>query len=120
MPSNRFELGFEGWCSYDYHASIVADGVNIFILATHSVDGGPEGAGCVWADHRRWSADTPESPLSILPLLHYRSWVDADPIDLHNAEMTAWLRGDNLQMDGASCFSGFTRAVQGGTSPATR
>ena len=104
MIHNTFKHGPEGWCSYDYHASMVADGTNVFILATQSATDGPEGTGCVWTDHRRWSADTPESPLSILPLLHYRSWVDAEPIDLRDTQMSAWLRGDNLQLDGASCY----------------
>jgi len=104
MIHNRFERGPEGWCSYDYHASMVADGVNVFILTTWSADGGPDGSGCVWTDHRRWSADTPETPLSILPLIHYRNWVDAQPIDLRRAKMSAWLRGDGLKLDGASCY----------------
>ncbi|MBT6145011.1 MAG: hypothetical protein HOH74_06255, partial [Gemmatimonadetes bacterium] len=92
-----------GWCSYDYHASIVSGHTNVFILATHSPDGGPDGSGCVWTDHTRWSADTPEQPLSILPLLFYRSWVDADPIDLRGAEMSVSLRGDGMRLDGARC-----------------
>lgn len=104
MIRNCFDNGPESWCSYDYHGSMVADGVNIFILATWSSDGGPDGTPCVWTDHRRWSADTPEKPLSILPLLHYRSWVDAGPVDLGNAEMSAWLRGDDLMLDGACCY----------------
>ena len=30
---NSFTKGPEGWCSYDYHASVVADR-NVFILTT--------------------------------------------------------------------------------------
>ena len=104
MLKNRFDKGPEGWCSYDYHASIVAGGTNIFILAAWEKEGGVGNSGYVWADHRRWSADTPEQPLSILPLLFYRRWINADPIDLRQAEVSVYLRGDNLRLDGAQCF----------------
>jgi len=101
---NAFEKGPEGWCSYDYHASMVSGRQNIFILATWDGRGGPDGSGCVWTDNTRWSADTPERPLSILPLLFYRSWVNEDPIDLRNAQVSVYLRGDDLQLDGAQCL----------------
>lgn len=104
MIQNRFEKGPEGWCSYDYHASMVADGQNIFILTTWAREGGVDGGGYVWTDHRRWSADTPEKPLSILPLLHYQNWIGADPLDLREAEVSVYLRGDTLKLDGASCY----------------
>ena len=41
---NTFAKGPEGWCSYDYHWSIVAE-KNIFILTTWERDGGPADAG---------------------------------------------------------------------------
>ena len=104
MVRNSFNIGPDGWCSYDYHGSIVADGHNIFVLATWEETGGVNNSGYVWVDHRRWSADTPEKPLSILPLLFYRNWINADPIDLRDAEVSVYLRGDDLQLDGASCF----------------
>ena len=103
LVSCEFARGPQGWCSYDYHASIVGGGTNVFILATWVPRGGPGGAGCVWTDHTRWSADTPERPLSILPLIFYRSWIDAAPIDLRDAEVEAYLRGDGLRLDGARC-----------------
>ena len=59
---NNFDKGPEGWCSYDYHASMVADGSNIFILATWAAHGGVDNGSFIWTDHRRWSADTPERP----------------------------------------------------------
>jgi hypothetical protein len=104
MIHNRFTRGPEGWCSYDYHASIVSGGANIFILTTWSKDGGVNNGSYVWTDHTRWSADTPEKPLSILPLLFYRSWIDADPVDLRGCEVSVYLRGDNLRLDGATCY----------------
>lgn len=101
---HHFERGPECWCSYDYHASMVAGGTNIFVLATWQPDGGVENSGCVWTDHRRWSADTPERPLSILPFLFYRGWANEGPIDLRDGEVTLYLRGDGLVLDGALCY----------------
>jgi hypothetical protein len=107
---NRFSKGPECWCSYDYHASMVNGGTNVFVLATWSKGGGPGGRNHIWTDHTRWSADTPEKPLSILPLLFYRSWVGADPIDLRGREISLYLRGDKLELDGADCHF-WVRAV---------
>ena len=109
---NSFAIGPVGWCSYDYHASVVSER-NIFILTTWEEHGGPENAGYVWTDHTRWSADTPEIPLSILPLLFYCSWVNEDPIDLRNAWVSVYLRGDNLQLDGVNCLFWVHGAVDG-------
>ena len=103
MVTNRFEKGPEGWCSYDYHASVVA-GANIFILTSWRPEGGVNDSPYVWADQCRWSADTPEKPLSILPLIFYRKWINQDPIDLVGAEVSVYLRGDDLLLDGAECF----------------
>lgn len=100
---NSFALGPEGWCSYEYHASIVA-GENIFIQTTWSPKGGIGDGGYVWADHTRWSADTPEKPLSILPLIRYQGWVGEGAIDLRGAELGVSLRGDGLQLNGAACY----------------
>ena len=104
MVKNSFDKGPEGWCSYDYHASIVAGGRNIFVLAGWRPQGGVNDSGYVYTDPAGWSADTPEKPLSILPLIFYRNWVNADPIDLRDAEVSVYLKGDDLQLDGAQCF----------------
>lgn len=104
MIKNNFDKGPEGWCSYDYHASMVADGSNIFILATWAAQGGVDNGSFIWTDHRRWSADTPERPLSILPLLCYRSWVGADPLDMRQSAVAVHLRADRLRLDDAQCF----------------
>ena len=101
---NTFDFGPEGWCSYDYHASIVANGNNIFILATHSKTGGVNNSGYVWADEKRWSADTPEVPISILPFIFYRNWIDANPVNLENSRISVYLRGDNLNLYKAKCY----------------
>lgn len=104
MIQNSFDRSPEGWCSYDYHWGIVAGGPNIFVLATQAASGGVGDSGHIWADHSRWSADTPESPTSVLPLLVYRNWSGLDPIDLRDAEVSVYLRGDGLQLDGAKCY----------------
>ncbi len=98
--SNSFEKGPETWCSYEYHASMVA-GQNIFILATWEAEGGVGNGGYVWVDQSRWSCDAPEKPLSILPLIQYRGWADEDPVDLRGAELAVYLRGDDLALNGA-------------------
>ena len=98
-----FDKGPEGWCSYDYHGSVTG-GKNIFILTTHERSGGVNDSGYVWCDEHRWSADTPEVPLSILPLLYYRSWTNDGPVDLREAEVSVYLRGDGLDVYGAKCL----------------
>jgi len=101
--NNHFEKGPESWCSYDYHASVIS-GTNNFVLATHEKNGGINDSGYIWVDQTRWSADTPESPISILPLIFYRNWINEKAINLLNAKISVYLRGDNLQLDGAQCF----------------
>jgi hypothetical protein len=100
---NSFTKGPEGWCSYEYHASMVAK-QNIFVLTTWASSGGVKNAAYVWADETRWSADTPETPLSILPFIHYRSWVGEDPVDLRGGQLAVYLRGDDLLLNGAQCY----------------
>jgi hypothetical protein len=101
--TNAFNRGPESWCSYDYHASVVSGGQNVFVLAVWAPSGGVDGSGYIWTDHTRWSADTPERPLSILPLLFYRGWANAEPVDLRGATVSVYLRGDGLELDGARC-----------------
>lgn len=100
---DSFDRGPEGWCSYDYQAS-APSGHNIFIQATWVRAGGVNDSGHVWADDSRWSIDTPEEPQSILPFLFYRNWRNQDLIDLTEAEVSVYLRGDDLQLYGAECF----------------
>jgi hypothetical protein len=101
---NSFDRGPEGWCSYDYHWSIVAGGRNIFVLTAWEESGGVGGSGYVWSDQNQWSADTPEAPISMLPLLVYTNWTGGDPVDLRGARVSAYLRGDGLLLNGASCY----------------
>ena len=61
-------------------------------------------SGYVWADDSRWSIDTPEQPHSILPFIFYRNWRNEDLIDLSDAQISVYLRGDELQLYGARCL----------------
>jgi hypothetical protein len=78
--------------------------VNIFILTSWSSSGGVDDSGFIWCDETRWSADTPEDPVSVLPFIMYRNWVGLDPVDLREAEVTVYLRGDDLKLNGAQCY----------------
>ena len=81
---SSFDVGQEGWCSYDYNGCIRADR-RMMVLTVWEPAGGADGGGYVWADEHGWSADTPESPVSVLPLMLYRYWVDEGPLDLRGA-----------------------------------
>ena len=104
MIRNSFEKGTEGWHSYDYHASIINGGPGIFILTTRAAQGGVNNSGYIWTTELRWSTDVPERPISILPLMIYRHWTGEGPIDLREAEVSVYLRGDGLELYGAQCF----------------
>jgi len=101
---NSFAKGPEGWCSYDYHAAILSGWRETFILSTWRPRHGPKQANCVTVDHHQWSADTPEQPVSIQALIHYRNWTDLEPLDLRGADLSVYLRGDELKTDGAACY----------------
>jgi len=85
---NSFDRGPEGWCSHDYHWSVVDGGANIFILTTWEKRGGVNDTGFVWSDETHWSADTPESPISVFPFLLYRSWTGLNPLDLRGSQIS--------------------------------
>ncbi len=103
MVKHSFAKGPEGWASYDYHASVIA-GAEIFVMSTWEKEGGINGGSYIWSDHHRWSADTPENPVSILAFIRYRQWFNEDPIDLRGAELSCSLRGDGLNINTAKCY----------------
>ena len=61
LVDNTFDKGPDGWCSYDYHRSMVDGGENYFVLTAHRLKGGVKDSGYVWTDNTRWTADTPEN-----------------------------------------------------------
>ena len=100
---SSFDVGQEGWCSYDYHGCIRADR-RLMVLTIWEPTGGSDGGGYIWTDEHGWSADTPESPVSVLSFMLYRNWVGASPLDLREARVSVHLRGDDLQLFGAECY----------------
>ena len=102
-----FDVGPEGWCSYDYHGCVRA-GRNIFILAVWQRSGGVDDGGYIWSDEHGWSADTPENPISVFPFTLKRNWIGYGPIDLRNAEVSVYLRGDGLQLHGGTVLLPYT------------
>jgi hypothetical protein len=113
LVQNTFDKGPEGWCSYDYHRSMVDGGENFFALTAYRGRGGVNDSGYIWTDNTRWSADTPEKPLSVLPLIYYRHWMNLDPVDLRNTELSVYLRGDELKLwEAKVCFWVMTAATR--------
>ncbi len=125
---SSFENGPEGWYIYDYNGGI-ASGGNSFYPVTWEKTGGVTNSGHIWADDSRWRIDTPESPQIIFPFILYRNlklilpelkilyrdWGNGDvpfkvttfgrgELDLRNAKVSVYLRGDGLDLKGAKCF----------------
>ena len=99
----NFDIGPEGWCSYDYEGCVRAKR-NIFVLAVWESRGGVNDTGYIWADEHGWSADTPEDPISVFPFVLRRNWAGGGHVDLRNAEVSVYLRGDGLELHGAKCY----------------
>ena len=86
--NNTFELGPEGWSSYDYHQSVIQrEGRAIMVLTTHQKTGGINDKGYVWTNDHVWTPDIPEKP-----------------VDLRDKKVTVSLRGDGLELEGAECY----------------
>lgn len=117
----------EAWRAYDYAGDGEAGGLNVFYPLTWQESGGVNNSGYVWADDSRWRIDTPEKPVSILAMLVYQDWRRPRPnhqpgtiprgigqgnrngyggseLDLRNAEVSVYLRGDNLKLRGAKVY----------------
>jgi hypothetical protein len=100
---NSFNSDREGWQAYDYNGGI-AGGGNVFLPLHWEKSGGVGKTGYVWADDSQWRIDTPELPNSILAFIIYRNWVNGQPLDLREAEVSVYLRGDHLDLKGAQCY----------------
>jgi hypothetical protein len=99
---NNFDKDAAGWQTYDYDGGR-GDAKNSFYPLTWESTGGVNNSGYVWADDSRWRIDTPENPHSILAFIIYRRWVEEDELDLRDAELSVYLRGDGLDLKGAKC-----------------
>ena len=107
MPNvlrNSFNADAEGWCIYDYEADAVGRENERFLPVTWEKSGGMNNTGYVWADDSRWTIDTPEQPHSILSFIIYRKWLQEGSLDLRDAAVSVYLRGDNLDLKGAKCY----------------
>lgn len=89
------------WNSYEYLDPVQGDR---FHEVHYEQCGGPAGQPFIWADDTMWSIDTPENPHSILSLLFYHIRYGNAPIDLREASLSFYLRGDNLDLKNAKCF----------------
>ena len=97
-----FDTGSEKWAVYEYQASVVK-GENVFLPVTWVENGGVHDSGYVYAEDSQWTIDTPEVPHSVLAFIYYRAWNKEGPIDLRNAQLSVYLRGDNLDLQGGAC-----------------
>lgn len=91
----------DGWQVYDYRAGLDA-GINVSHPAV-------ELDGAVWANHRQWSIDDPESPPSILALQRYEKWdidrygavtTNTQGPDLRGRCVSFELQADHLDLKG--------------------
>ena len=103
LQLDSFNSDREGWQAYDYNGG-VAGGGNVFYPLHWEKSGGVSNTGYVWADDSQWRIDTPESPNSILAFIIYRSWINEPALDLREAEVSVYLRGDGLDLKGAQCY----------------
>ncbi len=89
------------WSSYNY----LGEGRHEYCPCHYSEEGGVNNAAYVTVDDSLWTIDTPESPHSILALI-IPSLLDITlpPLDLRDARISFYLRGDELQLHGASCY----------------
>lgn len=100
---NSFDHDYEMWHAYDYAACAAAGGRDLYRPAHWEQRGGVNDSGYIWADEAQWSIDTPEQPPSILALMTWRQWMLRGPLDLRQATISVFLRGDELDLKGGRC-----------------
>ena len=108
---NAFDHDTEMWQIYDAAQSVeLLKQVgperfhDIYYAPTWERTGGVNNSGYIWADDARWSLDEPETPRSILALMVWRQWYLRGPVDLRNARLSVYLRGDGLDLKGGRCL----------------
>jgi hypothetical protein len=88
------------WHSYAYLGT-----THEYRACRKSENGGWNNGAYVTADDSLWTIDTPESPQSILALMIPSTlMLKSPPLDLRYTAVSFSLRGDNLQLYGASCY----------------
>lgn len=101
LVTNTFDWGQDNWWVYNYAENTE---YNVFYPTSWESKGGLENTGFIWAGDSRWSIDSPEEPDSILALLTYPSWSGNKALDLRNATVSVYLRGDDLDLKGAQIY----------------
>lgn len=94
-----FDSGSCYWQVYDYNGGHLGWG-NVFYPVVWQDYGGVRNSPYVWADDSLWRIDTPEDPDSILSLIVYQSWKSSSNLDLRNATVSVYIRGDELDLKG--------------------
>src|ERR1051325_874667 len=100
--ADHFESGDESWNIYDYNGG--SGNQDVYNPVTWEKTGGVNNSGYIWGDDSRWRIDTPENPHSILSFIHYRRWLKGEPVDVRDAEVSVYLRGDKLDLKGGKCY----------------
>lgn len=100
---HSFDHDHEMWCAYDYAACLATDH-DVYRPSHWQRVGGVNDSGYIWVDDSQWSIDTPENPHSILALMTWRQWYLRGPVDLRDATLSVFLRGDNLDLKGGRCL----------------
>jgi hypothetical protein len=103
LEIDSFNANSENWFIYDYNGGVTGGG-NVFYPSTWSNTGGVDDSGYVWGDDSQWRIDTPEAPNSILSFITYREWLGKEPLDLRDAQVSVYLRGDGLDLKGAKVY----------------
>ena len=103
MILNTFDIGEEGWCSYDYEKSKPPQ-LNHFVLAAWLPHSGIGNSGFIWSDKTRFSVDEPENPNSILALMFYARWAGVYSVRLKETTVSMYLRGFDMDLKGAECY----------------
>lgn len=106
MKNPHQEDALQRWAGYEY----IGPG-DKYHPAGYEEKGGADDFPYVWSDDSMWTLDTPEDPTSILALLTYRNWTGRPILDLRNASVSFYLRGDQLDLKGARCYFWITAGV---------
>ncbi len=108
---NSFDSSSSNWRSYWW--GIAGDvAIDRFYSVTWENSGGVGDTGYVWTDDIRWSIDWPDSN-SILAFIKYQSWDGNPQLNLQNAVVSVYLRGEALDLKGRKLFFWILNAEQG-------
>ena len=104
ITENKFLEDSEGWCSYIFNEGYTDRERNQFMPAKWVKGGEFDRFSHIWVDQKMWSWDTLENPVSILPLVYYRSWTNHPPMCLTDTKISFRIRGEDLHLYGAKLF----------------